>query len=382
MNQHRARIDAAVLRGIVVSTLAGCSTLLPVLAANPTPAGPIPLVEGLTVVTAIADKRGDYETLKQIVAIDDANVTLAYRADVPGGNTIEALRPVSRDDLAAADTYRNFFSSGEQQAFPGTTALGPSKAIMAALEAAGEADFATYIGLGGAYKGRRGTLVKTGTTTVPVLVNGVPRELPAVQAKADFERARAEFWFYPHREQPLTLHYRFTEKEAEQFKRLPPDMLKKLREQQPLREESMRVVKIEYPAEDGARERLETQLETEGRAEVYGIYFDFDSDRLKPESDAVLANIAGILSRNPDWTVSIEGHTDNVGTDEYNLELSRRRAASVKTALVDRHGTTESRLATEGHGASQPKASNDTLEGRAMNRRVELVRVSGESSLR
>jgi outer membrane protein OmpA-like peptidoglycan-associated protein len=370
-------MPTTLVRGVLVSALAWLGLFLPVLAANAASAPPIPLVEGLTVVTAIADKRGDYETLKQVVAVDDANVTLAYRADVPGGNAIEALRPVSRDDLAAADTYRNFFSSGDQKAFPGTTALGPSNAVMAALEDAGEAEFATYVGLGGAYRGHRGTLVKTGTTTLPVLVNGVRHELPVVQAEADFERAKAEFWFYPHPQQPLTLRYRFMEKEAEQFKNLPPEMLKKLREQQPLREESMRVVKIEYPGGEtgeATEEPLEAQLETEGRAEVYGIYFDFDSDRLKPESDAVLERIAGILSRNQNWTLSIEGHTDNVGTDDYNLELSRRRAASVKTALVDRYGIAELRLETDGHGASQPKASNDTLEGRAMNRRVELVR--------
>lgn len=382
MSRPRFRTEArpyAARAGRALAFALGCCAAgSPASAASATEAGSIPLVEGLTVVTAVADKRGDFETLKQVESLDDETVMLTYRADVPGGHAIEALRPVLREDLASADTYRNFFSSNDYAAFPGTTSLGPSKAVMAALDDAGEAEFATYVGYGGAYRGMRGTLVKTGTVTVPVLVNGIPRDLPAVKAAADFERTRAEFWFHPHPEQPLTLRYRFMEKEAEQFLRLPPDLLKKFREQQPLREESMRVIKIDFPGAAAVEEPLETRLETEGRAEVYGIYFDFDSDRLKPESDAVLDGIARVLARNRTWALSIEGHTDNIGSDDYNLELSRRRAAAVKTALVDRYGIAAARLETDGHGASRPKASNETLDGRALNRRVELVRADFE----
>ena len=80
------------------------------------------------------------------------------------------------------------------------------------------------------------------------------------------------------------------------------------------------------------------------------------------------------LGKNPAWKLSVEGHTDNVGGDAYNLDLSNRRAAAVKQALVERLQVAADRLTTTGFGASRPRETNDTLEGRARNRRVELVR--------
>ena len=68
-----------------------------------------------------------------------------------------------------------------------------------------------------------------------------------------------------------------------------------------------------------------------GQAEVYGIYFDFASDKIKPESEPVLREIADALNHNPTWKLRVEGHTDNIGGDEYNLDLSQRRAEAVKS---------------------------------------------------
>ena len=119
---------------------------------------------------------------------------------------------------------------------------------------------------------------------------------------------------------------------------------------------------------------LEKHLATEKRVDVYGIYFDFASDRLRVESGPVLEEIAGILAKNAGWTLTINGHTDNVGGDAPNLDLSRRRSASVRRALSERYQIDPARLTTAGFGASQPKEDNSTIEGRAKNRRVELVR--------
>jgi outer membrane protein OmpA-like peptidoglycan-associated protein len=88
----------------------------------------------------------------------------------------------------------------------------------------------------------------------------------------------------------------------------------------------------------------------------------------------VLEEIAGVLARHPDWILRIDGHTDGIGGEAANLDLSQRRAASVKAALVRRHGIAAARLSTGGYGENRPKASNDTPEGRALNRRVELTR--------
>ena len=133
---------------------------------------------------------------------------------------------------------------------------------------------------------------------------------------------------------------------------------------------SVRYAKLSYPT-DG---ELEERLASAKQVDVYGIYFDPASDRLRPESEPVLREIAGALSRNPDWVLSIDGHTDYTGGEAYNLDLSRRRSEAVRRALVERHFIAAQRLTTRGFGASQPKDTNETPEGRARNRRVELVR--------
>ena len=107
---------------------------------------------------------------------------------------------------------------------------------------------------------------------------------------------------------------------------------------------------------------------------MYGIYFDFGSAAIKPESESVLKEIAAVLTDQPSWKLGIEGHTDNIGGEAENADLSRRRAAAVKDALVSRHKIAANRLTPAGFGESRPKETNDTLEGRARNRLVELVR--------
>jgi outer membrane protein OmpA-like peptidoglycan-associated protein len=119
---------------------------------------------------------------------------------------------------------------------------------------------------------------------------------------------------------------------------------------------------------------MERRLAEEKHVDVYGIYFDFNSDRIRQESEPILRELAELLGRNPDWALGINGHTDNVGGDAYNLDLSRRRSEAVRMALIDRFGIAADRLTTAGHGAFAPKDSNETPEGRARNRRVELVR--------
>jgi OOP family OmpA-OmpF porin len=111
-----------------------------------------------------------------------------------------------------------------------------------------------------------------------------------------------------------------------------------------------------------------------GRAQVYGIYFDFGSDVLRPESQTVLDQIAQVMREHPDWKLGVEGHTDNIGGDAYNLDLSNRRATTVKQVLDTRYHVDPERLSPAGFGSTRPVDSNDTLEGRARNRRVELVR--------
>lgn len=115
------------------------------------------------------------------------------------------------------------------------------------------------------------------------------------------------------------------------------------------------------------------QLKSEGRARLYGILFDTDSDHLKDESKPTLDSLVAAAKAQPAWSFGIEGYTDNVGGDAHNQTLSEKRAASVKAYLVAA-GVNAARLTTQGFGASKPVANNDTELGRSQNRRVEVVK--------
>jgi len=117
------------------------------------------------------------------------------------------------------------------------------------------------------------------------------------------------------------------------------------------------------------------KLLTEGRFSTTGIYFNINSADIKPESFGILKEIADVLSANPDVKIAIIGHTDSDGDEKHNLDLSKRRAASVRQALIDNFGISGDRMQTDGKGESQPAESNDTPAGKAANRRVEFVKL-------
>lgn len=120
---------------------------------------------------------------------------------------------------------------------------------------------------------------------------------------------------------------------------------------------------------------MRNKLMTEGKLVTYGIYFDVNKDVVKPESYGTLKEIAAILNEVPDVKVKIVGHTDSDGADAANLDLSKRRAASVKNELVKSFGVNGDRLVTDGMGESQPVAANDTPANKALNRRVEFIKL-------
>ena len=113
------------------------------------------------------------------------------------------------------------------------------------------------------------------------------------------------------------------------------------------------------------------RLDDEGRIDVYGIHFDTDRATLRPESEPVLGQVRDLLDARPGLSLVIAGHTDAEGEEAHNLDLSRRRAAAVVSWLVSQ-GVDPARLSAGGHGESSPVAGNDTPEGRALNRRVEI----------
>jgi hypothetical protein len=294
----------------------------------------------LIVVSAVFNEDlGDYESTKTISAITADHVKIAF-----AGQQVRKSRAVRRADLESARVLRASFNEDDDEMYAGTTAISTSAAVLRDLVTKGQADFGVRVDDSDA---SRGTIKRVaGPATMSVIVNDIRTELPVVRARGSLEGDDASVVFLDDPTNPLVLQFRFQDRKLD-------------------------VIRIAFPTD---KPRIESELATTKRAVVYGIYFDFGSDRIRPESQPVLREIAEALRKNPDWTLSVEGHTDNIGGDSDNLELSERRAAAVKGALSRQFGIAGNRLTTAGYGESRPVDTNETLQGRARNRRVELVR--------
>jgi outer membrane protein OmpA-like peptidoglycan-associated protein len=324
----------------------------------------IPLRRGLTVVTAIAHPDvGDYESIKEVRNISADAVQISYSSDMPTSNAPSrgggapntkrqsCIRTVLRVDLQTGHEYRENFCQSPDESYPGTTAISISAQTLSDLKTKGQAAFKYQQSETKGPPNETCLLMRDEPADValPVLINDRRAQLPAVHAACTSKEDQedAEFYFLDDPENPLVLAWKLGDTNK------------------------LQVVKISFPTDTP---QIEQQLQQSGRAEVYGIYFDFGSATIRPESEPVLKQIADALAKNPAWKLEVEGHTDNVGADAFNMDLSRRRADAVKQALVERYRVRADRLTTAGFGATRPKESNDTLEGRARNRRVELVR--------
>ena len=334
------------------------------------PSPDIPIVAGLTEVVAVQESRGDYESLASVESVTSSAVTYSFSVrsgSVNGMASNRARRVVPRRDMEVARGYRMTFSSADAESFPGQTAVGISAALYRELHDRGQSRLDLYastdvvaavasilstLGAEGSDLSGELTRVEPEPVGVPVLVNGRRVWLPALHAKGEFQRIdRAvvvEFWFFADPRNPITL-------------RAAVDSAR------------LQVVRIDFPAEEAAR-TLERALAEREPVEMWGVYFEFGSARLTPESMTVIDNVASVLRRHPDWRIRIDGHTDNVGSEADNLRLSQQRADAVRAELARRVGDDGSRLTVAGYGAAQPREPNTTLSGRARNRRVELVR--------
>ncbi len=423
-------------RSAVQMTLAALSSL-PVAAGAAAAAPAIPLCPGLTIVTAVSEQGGDYESIKTITEVTPAQVRLKYSAEIknsdllgngPAVKKIELQRSMLTADLESATSYQQLYFTNSADTIPGTTGIGTSADVLRALKSGGETKFAISIGYDGleltADRAKspnyysyleQGTIKRVnGPATLPVLVNDTLVDLPVVRAEGDLVSDKVQFDFLDDPHNPLTLAFRIGVAAIKPLSpewaqlcatitktgQLPGALPGGTRCDRPNGgdRDALRVVKISFrcpvpgPANAqtpqaggagagagagggaGGGSRLEQQLAAQQKADVYSIYFSFNSDAIRPESEPTLQEIADILHRHPDWRLAVNGHTDGVGADQYNLALSNRRAAAVVAALTTRYAIDPKRLQYAGYGKSQPKDTNDTLEGRARNRRVELMR--------
>jgi outer membrane protein OmpA-like peptidoglycan-associated protein len=332
-------------------------------AAPATPAARVPFIVGLSTVRAVVTPEGDYESFRVVESIDAKGYRITASAQVPGEEgqgpiDVQVSHTVSAADQRSARKMRIYFHNDDPESFPGTVP-GISAAIIEDLRHSGKAaltvvDVAEIFGIAVVRRELSGTIARVASAPrlLPVLVNGRVTQLPVIHAKGqlsqDDEAEDYEFDFLDDPSNPIVVRFN------------GPDV-------------SSNLIKIEYPEPD-AQSPIERALAANEVATVYGVYFSFASADIRKQSEPVLQEIAAILIANPSWKLRIDGHTDGVGNDAANLDLSRRRAAAVKEALVSRFHVDAARLTTGGYGESAPKATNATPEGRALNRRVELRR--------
>jgi len=269
---------------------------------------------------------------------------------------------VRADDEAHAVRWREVFYKDDPFENPGYTRFTVSTGVLDQLRSAGSAEFSILsveepsggliLGGKGVAIRWRGKLSRIGRESFPLLVNGQRISVPAIHARGDFTGRNhswsPDFWILEDASHPLIL---------------------KLTDQQRV----FQTVRINFI--DTAM--LDAMLKGKCRVEIPGVYFDFNSASLDPASDKAIAALAGVFAKHPDWSITIEGHTDNVGTDAANQKLSERRAESVRARLVNQYHIAASHILSAGFGARVPRETNATIEGRAHNRRVELVRPCG-----
>ena len=319
-------------------------------------AASIPLKPGLTLVNIWTNKAlggRDVEVLTHVQSVDDNTVSVQAARTEPGSQA--STRTLCIADLIDARQYETSFGTGKPDTIAGATMFSMPQSVFGDWKAARPAQL-TYFEAsqfnGGRYtvgSNQAGQLNRAEPDDVPysAIVNGERKDLPAIHVKGQLGDMATEAYVLDDPADPITLSWEMRQWNFH-----------------------VRYMKIDFPVE----KKIEQQIAQTGCAAVYGIYFDFDSAKLRPESGPALKEVASALDNNPNWKVKIEGHTDNVGGDAYNQTLSARRADSVRGTLVEQYHVTTDRLTSAGFGASQPKATNDTPEGRALNRRVEVCR--------
>lgn len=335
----------------------------------------IPLTPGLTFVLAVhAPKpaaagshiaQGDYEMVVTIASVSPGGIDTSTRIEALDESRqpiqVSIRRRVLAADLANSRLQILGFHTSDPSEIPGTTSLGPSVAIMRDLRTNGRATYSVRNFRHMSTSAGVLALAAPQPVPFPVLLNGRRVELPALRVTGQLrynDKVRPwEHYVFDHPQHPITL--RFSHGAVSEGVPFNPETTRE-------------VVRIDFPAQN--ERQMEEALSKQCRVEVPGIYFDFDRATLNPQSTPALTAIANLLRRQPQWRLSIEGHTDNVGSDSYNQDLSTRRAAAVKTALVRDFAVSPEHLSSAGFGERRPVEPNDTIAGRARNRRVELVR--------
>jgi outer membrane protein OmpA-like peptidoglycan-associated protein len=339
----------------------------------------VPLIAGLVFKSVYRYPEGDREDVILVTDVSPTGVTYQWQfiQHPDSGASFEQSweRFVRSTDLDSSPRLNTYFVGKGRSDTPGFTTFTLSRATYAQLQAEGTAPYRMVMMQSGPFQGAmrdlmkggplegelanafrsrvtvKGTLSVVAPEPMPVLLNGRRVSVPTLRLKGRFAYQDAQtehdLWVLADPSHPLLLRSTFSD--------------------------TLQVVSIMVPQAGGER-AVERQLETACRVELPGVYFGFASAEMQSASIPALAQVAGLLQRHPDWSFTIEGHTDSIGDPGSNQTLSQRRAEAVKTKLVQLHGIDPGRLQPLGFGSSRPREPNGTIAGRARNRRVELAR--------
>lgn len=372
-----ASVARSRLRCAFIAALVPCAWL----GAAQAPQAPRPVRPevGLIVTSAIHDEtlNKDYESVASLDSLTAEGTRGSESWTIPDPKAPDGVRRMNATSLQRAEDQKQarrlilWHLPGDPETLPGSTGPTPSELVFEDIRTRGHADVVIgavsrndggFGALGGLLAGRkyfRGSVKRVGTESVRVILDGVPTTLAAVHVAGKVavagDTGDVEFWWLDDPAARLSLKFVFQGSTSQ-------------------------IVRIDRPsasealAAARARDLQQTLASKACRSEVPGVYFLTDSAELLPVSEPAIKRIADVLKQQPDWRVTIEGHTDSTGGDAHNLDLSRRRADALKAALMTRYGIPAARLQTAGFGRTRPVDSNDTMDGRAHNRRVELAR--------
>ena len=360
---------------VIAATLATLCLTAAIAPAQGSAPG-IPLARSLTLVQTLHEGAAERESVVRLADVSSTGVRYewSFLEVSAAGDTSRGKheRLVRHADLDTAPRWHQIYQRGDTLEHPGYTAFTIARVVFDRLATAGSSPFSLLgfeessisglaaFGLGGgpAVVRWRGTLTRVGSGPVPfpLLVDGQRVNVPALQLEGKFtargESWTPQIWVLAQRDHPLILELQDSRRT---FQTVRADLGR--------------------TSADGARS-LEGALTRSCRVEVPGIYFESASAVLDPASNETIAALAGMLARHADWTVTIEGHTDSIGTSTANAALSERRANAVRARLTSQ-GIAPARLRAVGYGQTKPRESNATIAGRARNRRVELLRPCG-----
>lgn len=358
--------------GLAHLSLALVAFLVPLRLPGQQRAISLPPTEGFAVVQVLTTGTGDRESIHTVEKVIPGALLWSWRlVEVTGRDTLrqEFVYQERAEDIARAFQLRLVHAPADPPEHPGYTMHSISRSVYQHLRAAGSDTFqvmsvenAANPLLPGMLANPvpvrwRGTLVATGKAPVafPVLVNGDRTSVPALVLRGHLEargkKWEPEIWVLADSAYPLILRWLGGANETGNI---------------------LQTVRIDIAAP--TPEALAQELGADCRAELPGIYFGFNSAVIDAASSRTIAAVAATLKRHPGWAVTLEGHTDSIGGAAANKALSGRRVAAVKERLISGYGADRGRIEVVGFGSARPRESNATVQGRARNRRVELVR--------